>query len=335
VNTLPSAPIPPTAERGAGWLRHPASAILLMVAAWAAPAHATRIDQVSTSYNFYGISGNDGSISSTLDCSVGLCTVYNELYFGGGDASVMLRWRDRQDRMLLSGQVPWDIDIFNQGPNRSIGRTSSVTYAGWFITTPNWGRYTGTADFSGSRSINPLCEDFVCDQDYLELYVRLPNPLPNGRQPADGGPSPGAIEEPWSIRWAMSELSLPYGAPLETEPTRSDAYSFVGSVVSVGDEFLYSYELINHTLMDLDVTLDALGWSGRVDGNGLTQWSMLSALPPRAVHNELVASSDDVAVLVAAFEVLQPVPEPATGLLWGLGLAGLWGSRGRLRGRPR
>src|SRR4051812_45904186 len=86
------------------------------------PATASQIAQVSKTYNFIGLAGNDGELSSTLDCTAGFCTVFDQLkFYQPHDGQVNLNWTRADGSTLLDGKVPWDFS-FSGGLNTDIGR---------------------------------------------------------------------------------------------------------------------------------------------------------------------------------------------------------------------
>src|SRR5262245_47622996 len=197
------------------------------------PATAAQIAQVSKTFNFIGISGTDGELSSTLDCTGGLCTVFDQLkFYQPHDGQVNLNWTRADGSTLLDGKVPWDFTLSGR-LNTDIGRESSVSYVGFFFGQPAYQQLQGMADFRGSVTINPLCSGFVCGQDYLELPHRIPHIF--------GGSSSGTGEQlarslaaesspPVSIIWRLSNLSVPNGSPFGTEPTRDPVIEFSSTV---------------------------------------------------------------------------------------------------------
>lgn len=292
---------------------------VLLTALASTPALAVVQHQVFTPYRFAHFARNDGSLSSTLDCTLGLCTVFNEFRFdhfsSDNVAIVKLRWTDADGYTLLSGALPWILDFGE--PDVSVGRTTHVQYFGFHVPNIVVHQVVGTADFRGSIRTFTQCNGTnICDQEYLELGNLVPNPIPNfpsaGRQAA-------ALAEPLGIRWALGRLSQAAYNPAG-DATTTDLYAFQSLVESVGEDYRYTYELTNNAPTAFDFDFAQLGWSGHVDGESTVSWSFVSALAPSAVKGELAASIDGDELFGAGFHVLTPVPEPATWALWGLGL---------------
>jgi len=302
-----------------------ASAITLLCA----PATAAQIAKVSKDFNFIGVSGTDGELSSTLDCTAGLCTVFDQLkFYQPHDGQVNLNWTRADGSTLLDGKVPWDFTLSGR-LNTDIGRESSWQYVGFHFGKPAYQQLTGQADFRGSVTINRPCPTSVCDEDYLELPHRIPDVF--------GGSSSGtgeqlaqpqaAVSNPQiSITWRLSNLSVPDGSPFGTEPARDPVIEFSSTVEKLASGFQYSYAITNFTDDPVDFAIDKLDWNGTLDGHASLSREILSAIPPGLVTNTGEADQGKGRDLLSSFDVLQPVvpqavPETETALLVVSGLA--------------
>lgn len=286
-------------------------------------ATASQVAQVSTDFNFIGISGVDGDLSSTADCTAGLCTVFDQLrFYQPHDGQVNLNWTRADGSVLLDGKVPWDFSL-SGGLNTDIGRESSIAYSGFLLGQPTVQQLQGTADFRGSVTINPPCFSFVCKQDYLELFFTIPNVFGGS---SSGNEVQAAANPQLNITWRLSNLSVPNGSPVGTEPNRDPVVEFSSTVEKLDSGFRYSWALTNFTNDVLRFSIDQLGWNGTLDAHGVLSQDIVSALPPGLVTNIGESDQGQGRDMRSSFEVLQPVaplatPEPGTWLLVGSGVA--------------
>jgi len=276
--------------------------------------------QIQYDYNFVGISGIDGHLTSTEGCTGGVCTVYDELEFlQPFDAIVDLTWTRSDGSVILSGRIPWDFTS-SSNPNTTIGRRSSVSYAGFLLGTPTVNQLTGKADFSNSVTINPPClQGRICQADYLQVYLTIPNVFGgfSGTRNALFGPS-------LSTTWTLSDSTVPRGSPLGTPPASDNLFEFTSTVEKIGALYRYTYGVTSQSNDPLDFALDKLGWSGTLGPHGSLSTELISSLAPAVVGNTGRAEFGSGRELLARVDVLQPsqaVPEPRTWVLLGGGLA--------------
>lgn len=291
---------------------------------------------VTDDYTLVSFPGTvDGTATSTAaGCTLGLCSVYHEFKLTELlDGNLRLVWTsDVNGGVIVSGLIPW---VYPPERNTSVGRSAGIEWAGFIA--PSFTVSDGTIDFRESIGFNvvnptplsrPCSAPFqgACDQDFVDPFFELPNPIPTFSPPPPPGQGARAPEQE-SLAPLRTALTLgdvesdPNGPPGAT--TSQDVILFMSEAGRQDSSYRYRYTVTSFLDDAVDFVWEEVGWAGTVNAGDSLTLDFVTTNAPRLSSSAPSAELAPGESFAASFQILQPIPEPGTILTVLAGLTGL------------
>lgn len=285
--------------------------------------------------------GGIATLTSSVDCGPLRCTITNGILSAPIDRYVELTWRDAQGNPLVTADNSYFMNLWSPADNEGYLEKSEqqTEFARAFVIQND----VGIADFTGTQPLSTTPCSLANGNGYIckgaaegpGYYYFPASPF---AVPAGGGspPAPGADTEIGRITTRFSSVFLDPTTMTEPDDGRFTYLEFVSTVSVDSGQYLYAYEVTNHTALDIPTVWVEAGIDAIVDSQSTTRVERRSPLAPMTLQSVIAyhleheeagfAFTDDQ---VAGAMIFAPVPEPATTVTLGAGLAVLLWQRRR------
>jgi len=285
--------------------------------------------------------GRNATLTSSVDCGILRCSIYNTLFSDPVDRLVMLTWRDAQGEPLVSAVNSYFGNLW--APELRPGYLEATRQQTEFTREFAIQQDLGTADFTGTTPGNTPCSlangGYICSGPEGASYYHFPPSV--WSTPTGGGapPAPGTGTEIGRVTTRFSTVGIDPETMTVPDDQQFTFLEFVSTVSIDNGAYLYAHEVINHTELDIPVIWAAAGIDGIVNATSTTRVELLSPLAP-ATYRSVTEYRLEKEEFGIAFEdnqtvgamIFAPVPEPTTVGMVGAGLAVLlWQRRRRTR----